>query len=148
MTKMTPQGIGWILVLILAPGLAGDLQAAGKPETTEEDLKRESREAFDAARQYSAQQKEAFQQRMQRELDDLQPKIEELKRQAEAASDQVRIETKRQIRELEKERDKASRKLTELQAAGEEAWGELKTGMNAALKELQQSYDRAKSRLR
>lgn len=141
---------GWTLVLAIVTGLglAGPVHAAGTPEVTEEDLKRESREAVDAARQYSAQQKEAFQKRMQKELDDLQPKIEELKRQAESASEQVRIEAKRQIRELEKERDKASRKLTELQAAGEEAWGELKTGMNAALTELRQSYDRAKSRLR
>lgn len=141
-------GSGWILTVLLAWGAAGSLQAAGKAAMAEEDLTRESKEAVDAVRRYSAQQKEAFQKRMQAELDELQPKIEELKRQAEAASDQVRIEARRQIRELEKERDQASRKLKELQAAGEDAWGELKTGMNAALKELQQSYDRARLRLR
>lgn len=138
----------WRLMLLALMVAAPDTgaQAASGPAVTEEDLKKESREALETARQYTAQQKEAFHRRMQGELDEMERKIEGLKREAERASETARREAEKHIRELERETARAETRLKELEAAGGEAWEELKSGLNAALKDLQRSYDRARSR--
>lgn len=135
-----------IAVLGIAAGQQGQA-AETKGTTTAADVKKESQEAMATAKEYTAQQKDAFYKKMQAELDEMQAKIDKLKEKAGKASEKTKAETEKKVQELEKQKEAAGKKLNVLKSAGAEVWGDLKSGMNKTLDDLKKSYKRALARL-
>jgi chromosome segregation ATPase len=127
-------------------GISGAGLAADQPTGTEK-ITKETREAVEATKEYTVQQKEAFQRKAHEELVAIQKQIQALRKKAAEASSATRAEVQKSIAELEKKKDAAKNKLDELRDATDAKWTEVKSGVNSALEELKQSYQKALSRL-
>jgi DNA repair exonuclease SbcCD ATPase subunit len=132
-----------LAVLAAAPNssLAGD-QPVGADKVA-----KEAQEALEAAKEYTAQQKEAFQRKAHEELVAIQKQIIALQGKVGEASAATRAELQKSLAELERKKDAAKDRLDELRAATDAKWTELKSGVNAAIDELKESYRKALSRL-
>jgi hypothetical protein len=136
-------GIVWMGIVGAIP-LQG---LAAEPSVGTEKITKEARETIEATRQYTAQQKEAFQRKAHEELVAIQKQIIALRGKATEASTSTRAGLQKSLNELEKKRDAAKDKLDELRAATDAKWSEVKVGMNSAFDELKNSYQKALSRL-
>jgi len=109
------------------------------------DVKKETREAYETAVQYTKQQKEEFQRKVQAKLDEYRKRIYELQVEAEEMSAQMKANMNRRIKDLEAKREAAEEKLTQLESASGKAWAEIKEGLDQAVKDLGQAYEDARS---
>jgi hypothetical protein len=110
------------------------------------DVRRETREAAEAAGTLAAQKKAEYQKRMEEELEDLDRRIERLKARAADAGEEARARLEKELAELEPKREAARKKLEQFQAASAEAWEDMKEGVGNAFDELKQAYQRASER--
>lgn len=111
------------------------------------EVSREAKEAIEATKEYTAEQKDAFQKAVKRELEDLQANLKVLQQKTNEASAEARLQLQKAVTKLEQKKEVARKKLEELNAASTLAWSALKEGMNAALQDLKTSYDDTISRL-
>ena len=119
--------------------------AEAKTGTSAQDVKKETREALEATKEFTLQQKEDFQKKIQAELDRMQKQIDRLRAKADDAKTEAQADLNKAIAELQKRKDAAGKKLQELESASEHAWGNLKSGLNTAMEDLEKSYKRALS---
>lgn len=92
--------------------------------------------------------KQAFQQKLERELKDWDAKLEQLRARAKEAKDEIRTEFEVQLEALAARQAVAQEKLQELRRHGEWAWEDLKDGAEKAWKDLREAIERAASRLK
>jgi DNA-binding transcriptional MerR regulator len=143
---------GTILILIWVIGVwqAGTpwTEAAEEPSNISStgDIVRDTKEALETTREYSLQQKEVFEKRVRLELQELQAKIAELRKQTDVASSEARKEMQKAIQDLEKKKYEARKKLDEVNESTSSAWTSLKAGMTAAVEDLKKSYHEALSK--
>lgn len=132
-------------LLTVAPSvvIAGD-----QPQSSATDrIVRDTNDAVAATKQYTLQQKEAFQKTIQVELNELHTKIAELQKKTSAASVEAREKMQKTIQDLEKKKDEARKKLEEVNESTSSAWSTLKDGMTATVEDLKKSYKEAVSKL-
>jgi len=137
-------GILWIGIVGIIPLSGG---GAAEPPIGAEKITKEARETIEATKQYTAQQKEAFQRKAHEELVTLQKQISALRGKASDASTTTREEFKKSMNELEKKKDAVKHKLDELRTATDAKWNDMKAGANSAIEELKHSYQKALSYL-
>ena len=130
----------------LVVGTPVSARAAESPVEAEK-ISKEARETIEATKQYTAQQKDAFQRKAHEELAAIQKQITALRGKVNDASAATRDEFNKSIIELEKKKDAAKNKLDELRAATDAKWNDLRAGANSALDELKHSYQKALSHL-
>jgi hypothetical protein len=144
----TQIGFGKIAMSIVGLAvLALPVQAAEQP-TASDRLTKEAREAIDATKSYTAQQKEAFQRKAQAELAALQKQIAALQSRVGEASAATRADLQASIEDLEKKKEGATKKMEELRSATDAKWGDVKSGVSRALDDVQAAYHKAVSYLR
>jgi peptidoglycan hydrolase CwlO-like protein len=133
----------WIafIWIVLGPGTAPDSLAGA------DTLAKEARETVEAAKDYTAQQKDAFQRKAQEELSVIQRQIEVLRGKVRNVSVSTRTDIQKSIDELEKRREAVKDKLDTLRDATDAKWHAVKTTVDAALDEIRGSYPKALSRL-
>jgi nucleotide-binding universal stress UspA family protein len=90
-----------------------------------------------------AQEKKAFQEKIDAQLKEWSAKIEELKAKAQKSKTDLKTKYQKQIEDLQAKQTVVQEKLRELRGSGEEAWKELETGMEKTLQDLKGSLDRA-----
>ena len=120
---------------------------AGEQPVTPGTITKEARETIEATAQYTAQQKEAFQRKVQEELDAIQKQMTALQGKADKASASARTELQKSIHELEVKKEAVKKQLSGLKSATDAKWDELKAGVHAAIEEMNQSYQRLRSKL-
>ena len=120
---------------------------AAEPPIDTEKIGKEARETIEATKQYTVQQKEAFERKAHEELAAIQKKIDALREKARGVSTATKTELQKSIAELEKEKDAARHKLDELATATDAKWSAVKASVNSAIDELKSSYRKAVSRL-
>ena len=134
-------GIGLLIIpVVVAAG------ALDKPVTGDTVI-RETQEAVTATKDYTIQQKDAFQRKVQTELDEMQVRIRQLRGDVKHASGEARAEIKKAIRELEKKKDLASKKVEAIHSATASSWEQVKSKTEAAMDDLRDSLKRALSHL-
>ena len=136
-------GIVWAAVVAIAP-LPG---SAAEPPGDTQMIITQAQEAFEATKQYTVRQKEAFQRKAHAELLAIQKQIIALREKASKASAATRIELQKSVNKLEKKKDAGRIKLEELGAAAGLKWGTMQAGMDSALDTLKLSYYKALSHL-
>jgi signal transduction protein with GAF and PtsI domain len=138
----------WVIagIGLFAIPVAVSAGATQKPVTGDKVI-RETQEAVTATKDYTIQQKDAFQRKIQTELDAMQVRITKLRGQATHASAEAQTDIKKAIVELEKKKDLANKKAQEIHSATANSWEQVKSKTVAAMDDLRDSYKRAKSHL-
>jgi uncharacterized coiled-coil DUF342 family protein len=95
--------------------------------------------------EYTKQQKEQFQRKMQAKLNEYRKRIYELRVKADEMSAQVKDKVNRRLQDLEAKRKAADEKLAQLESSSDKAWAEIKEGLDQAVKDLDQAYKDASS---
>ena len=132
-------GIGLLTIPVVVAAEASD-----KPVTGDRVI-RETQEAVTATKDYTIQQKDAFQRKVQTELDEMQVRIKQLRGQVTHASAEARTDIQKAIVELEKKKDLANKKAQELHSATASSWEQVKSKTAAAMDDLRDSLNRALS---
>ena len=117
---------------------------AEQPESkvTAQDVKKESKEASNAAVAYPEQKKEAYQQQIEAELKAFDQKLDKLKAGAMGLKDEAKVEYNQKIALLEQKKKSASETFNTLKSASGETWNDMKSGMDKAVDELRDTYDK------
>jgi signal transduction protein with GAF and PtsI domain len=125
------------------------LVAAGAADKQVSDgtVVKEAQEAVTATKDYTIQQKDVFQRKIQTELDEMQVRITQLRGQVKHASAEARTDIQKAIVELEKKKDLANKKAQEIHSATASSWEQVKSKTAAAMDDLRDSFNRAKSHL-
>lgn len=89
------------------------------------------------------EQKEAYQGKMEAQLQEWGAKIDALTAKAEQASADAKAKYQEQIQTLQTKREAAQTKLNELKNASGDAWEDMKTGIESAWSDLKQTVDSA-----
>ncbi|MDP1770212.1 MAG: hypothetical protein Q8L77_13960 [Nitrospirota bacterium] len=118
--------------------------AAEKP-VTGETVVREAKEAVTATKDYTVQQKEAFQRKVQMELEEMQVRITQLRGQVEHTSASARADIQKSIVELEKKKELASKKAQEIHSATASSWEQVQSKAVAAMDDLRESLNQTLS---
>ena len=132
-------GIGLLTIPVVVAAGASD-----KPVTGDTVI-REAQEAVTATEDYTIQQKDAFQRKVQTELDEMQVRITQLRGQVKHASGEARRDIKKAIGELEKKKDLAHKKAQDIHSATASSWEQVKSKTAAAMDDLRDSLTRARS---
>jgi archaellum component FlaC len=90
--------------------------------------------------------KEAYEQKIQAQVDEWNAEILKLKAQAAKARADMQISYNSQIEELQQKKESVSEKLTQLKEASEESWEDLKAGIEEGLDLLKTTIDSIISR--
>ncbi len=93
-------------------------------------------------------EKEAYEKKLQAQLDKWMADIDKLKAQADRAEADLRLEYYKKIEDVRTMLVKANKKLAELRAAGDDAWGDLKIGIEGAWDTLGSAIKSAASRFK
>jgi CHASE3 domain sensor protein len=132
------------LVVLLGCGSQEEPAQTKKPVTAQK-VKQETKEAAEALKEYTLQQKEAYQKKLGTKLKEMQQKIADLKARAAKATPEAKAKLQENEAELQKKWDAAQKKFDELQKSSGQAWGELKSGTDAAMNDLEKAYNKAVS---
>jgi signal transduction protein with GAF and PtsI domain len=131
---------------LLALFVGGAAWASDKP-TTGDRVIRETQEAVTATKDYTIQQKDAFQRKVQAELEEIQVHISKLRGQVDHASAEARTDIQKGISELERKRDLAKKKAEDIHSATASSWEQVKSKTSAAMDDLRDSVNRTLSHL-
>ncbi|QEW06420.1 sll1863 family stress response protein [Nitrincola iocasae] len=89
--------------------------------------------------------KEAYEKKLQSQLDEWSAEIDKLKAKANSAEADAQLEYQKQINELRLMQQKADRKLNELREASDSAWKDLTIGIDSAWDSLSNAVKSASS---
>jgi len=136
-----------LLALMLLPAVAAlagcgeNEQSQSKPATvSKEDVKKQTKEAYDATKTYTQEQMQAFRQQTEAKLAEYEKDIDQLQAKAEKMGGDARAKAEQQLTALRQKRDAVSEKMKELGSSGEGAWEQIKSGIEAALQDLANTY--------
>jgi hypothetical protein len=99
-------------------------------------------------RRISMSIKEAYEKKIEAQMDEWKIEINKLKAKANKAEADAQIKYYKQIEDIRAKQEAAREKLTELKGAGEDAWEDLKTGLENALNSLGDAVKSATSRFK
>mgnify|MGYP001323041105 CR=1 FL=1 len=134
-------GVGLLTIPVVVAAGTSD-----KPVTGDTVI-RETQEAVTATKDYTIQQKDAFQRKVQAELDEIQVHITKLRGQVTHASAEARTDIQKAIAGLEKKKDLAQKKAEDIHSATASSWEQVKSKTSAAMDDLRDSLNRALSHL-
>jgi ribosome-interacting GTPase 1 len=132
-------GIGLLSMPVVAVAGTSDTPVTG------DRVIREAQEAVTATKDYTIQQKDAFQRKVQTELDEMQVRITQLRGQVTHASAEAQADIQKAIGELEKKKDLAQKKAKAIHSATASSWEQVKSKTSAAMDDLRDSLTRARS---
>ncbi len=90
--------------------------------------------------------KEAYEKKLQAQLDEWGAEIDKLKAKADKAETDAQLNYYKQIEELRSMQEASSKKLVELKEASDDAWEDLKAGIETAWDSLGNALKSAISR--
>ena len=141
--------VGWswwgiLGILLLAMPVGVGAGTTDKPVTGDRVV-RKAQEAVTATKDYTIQQKEAFQRKVQSELDEVQTRITQLRGQVKQTSAEARVDIQKAISELEKKKDLAEDKVQDIHSATGSSWEQVKSKTAVAMDDLRDSLTRTLS---
>lgn len=98
-----------------------------------------------ATNDYTIQQKEAFQRKVQSELDEMQTRITQLRGQVKQTSAHARADIQKTISELEKKKDLAGQKVQDIHYSTASSWTQVKSKTAVTMDDHRDSLTRTLS---
>lgn len=89
------------------------------------------------------EQKEAYQGKMEAQLQEWDAKIDELAAKTEHATAEAKVKYQQHIHTLQTKREAAQNRLNELKNSSGGAWEDLRTGMDKAWSEMKRAVESA-----
>jgi len=132
-------GIGLLPIPVAVSAGASDKSVTG------DRVMQETQEAMTATKDYTIQQKDAFQRKVQAELDEIQVHITQLRGRVTHASAEASSDIQKAIVELEKKKDLADKKAQEIHSATASSWEQVKSKTAAAMDDLRDAANRTLS---
>ena len=133
-----------LLALGALPGCGEKEQTQSKPATvSKEDVKKETKEAYDVTKAYTQEQMQAFREQTDTKLTEYENKIDQLQAEAEKLGGDAKTKAEQQLTALRQKQDQVSAKLKELSSSSGNAWEQLKSGIDAAMDDLGNAYKKA-----
>jgi hypothetical protein len=126
-------------------GSTSTVNQPGNDPVTSVDVKREIREAFDAARDYTAQRRDELGVKLQEKKDFLDRKIMELDEKSTAMTQEAKADWARDKVVIQQKKAELEARLEELKKSSEPAWQDLKEGTSKAWNEFQDAVENAAS---
>jgi TolA-binding protein len=132
-------------MLILA-GLFAALGCEQEPadrtpgKVTSQDVRRDAGQAVNTAAEYSQQDKEVFQKKLESQLNELDAKIAKLHEKGRDLKDQAKANWDQKMAELETKRGAARAKLAEIGHSSKEAWKDVQKGAQLAYDDLDKAF--------
>lgn len=129
----------------------GDQNMSEKQETdvTYKDVKKETKEAMDTAKDYTQKKKEEYLQQMNARLEEFDKEIQELQNNVTSKAAMLKEESKAKFNQsmetLAEKKQAAIKKLDELKTASGESWEDIKVGVDSAMDELGKAFEQASS---
>ena len=90
------------------------------------------------------EKKQAYENKIQAQLDEWQAEINKLKAQAQEKGADAQIAYNEQLAKLEEKKDNAAAKLDAVKSASDNAWQDLKGGVQQATQDLSDVLDSAR----
>ncbi len=106
-----------------------------------EDVRREVRDALQAAKRYTFRQKDEYQRKLQDVLNDMDERIDDLQEQAESAAGQARKDAEAKLRELRAKRGVVRDRLDKVSAATADTWDRVTGAVSDAVQDFQKMFD-------
>jgi TolA-binding protein len=136
---------GLLAMMLLA---LGAMQGCGEKEQTQgelatvsqEDVKEEVKEAYDATKTYTQEQMQTFREQTQTRLAEYKKEIDQLQSKVESLEGDAKAKAEQQLAALRQKQDEVSGKLKELSSASGKAWEQVKAGIEAAMDDLGNAY--------
>jgi len=114
--------------------------------TSGEEVKQKTKEAVNAAGDYTVEKKAEFQKSMEENLASLKADLKALKAQASDKTGETKEKINAEIADLEKKQSQLQADLKKLKKSTGAAWSEIKNGMSKAWDATKESYEKAKSK--
>ncbi|AIE72900.1 hypothetical protein KQ311_01935 [Synechocystis sp. CS-94] len=92
----------------------------------------------------SAQEKEAYKEKVKAKIDQLNAHIDQMSAEAREKTADANINYQRTMKELQAQRDALMGKWQDLQQSGEAAWDELQAGLEKSWSELANTFEQIK----
>jgi len=92
--------------------------------------------------------KEAYQQKIEAQLNEWKADIDKLKSRADQANASAQVGLYEQIDELKAKREAVAKKFEELRNASDEAWEDVKSGLDLAKESLSEAMSSASDRFK
>ncbi len=136
-----------ILLMVALVAVTGSGEKE-KPESkaegvSKENVKQETKEAYEATKAYTQEQIQSFRQAMDTKLGEYDEKIDQMQESVEKLGGDAKMEAEQRLAALRRKRDAVSEKMKELGASGESAWDQLKSGVDAAMEDFARAYENA-----
>jgi hypothetical protein len=132
-----------LLVGVICFGLnVGSIVCAqDKDRSSAAEVTQHAQETFDAAKKYTLEQKDAYQKKLEAELQDLSGRIGELKDKAHTLKGEALVTLQAKLAELKEKQKVAEEKIKELSSSSAQAWEDMKSGAEKAFQDLKKAYD-------
>jgi predicted small lipoprotein YifL len=133
-----------LLLLVTVAGCGEKEKPQSKAEAvSKEDVKKETKEAYETAKTYTQEQIQAFRTQTETKLTEYEKEIDQLQSKAEKLGGDAKVKAEQQLTALRQKRDAVSEKLKELSSSSGNAWDQIKSGIDAAMQDLENAYKKA-----
>jgi len=113
---------------------------------TEEDVKKETKEAVETAGAYAEAKKEEYQKKLDAQLEKYQQKIDALQAQGRVMTQDAKDTLNEKLETLMDKKEALQQKADELESKSGQAWQDLKAGIDESLEDLNTALEKAASR--
>jgi gas vesicle protein len=149
---MKAKSLSIICLCLAALGLTPTAYAETKqPETTMQDVKKESRDLFETLKEYGAERRDEAMEKSREALATLDRHIEALEtridRDWERMDQAARDKSRATLRELRKQRTEVAERFGSWKDSSAGAWEQLKQGFTKAFQDLEESRKKAEKEL-
>lgn len=134
------------LLLVTA---CGEEKSESQPnaQVSAEDVKRESREAYEAMSVYAVRKRDEFQKRMAEQIASYQEQMDALKARATEATEAAREKFNDTAERFKQQQETVQTQLQKLKSASVEAWEGMEKNIQSAMDDLEKRYEEAKDTL-
>jgi len=130
-----------LLALGALPGCGEKDQSQSKTATvSKEDVKKEAKEAYGTTKAYTQEQMKAFREQMETRLAEYEKEIDQLQAKVESLGGDAKTKAEQQLAALRQKQDEVSGKLKELSSSSGKAWEQIKSGLESAMDDLVNAY--------
>jgi hypothetical protein len=147
--------IGMVAAALLVAGCKKESPASPPappkiPERTVsgEQVKNDIQQAAGTTKDYLVQSKDEAVAALQRQLADMDTKIDALKEKSQPYTDAAKTNADSALATLREDRDKAAQKLDELKAATADKWKDVKAGFDSSMDKLKSKYEELKDKFK
>ena len=128
-----------------ASGCKPTEQAGDAPAPQFEQVKKETKEAVQSAKDYAYAQKSEFAEKMKSEIAGLNTQMDQLAAKVETSSAATKEEAKAKLQALREKTAGLNKKLDGVKEATEATWEDTKSGVKQGYEELRDSFNQARA---